>query len=357
MLRIADRDSRRRRAAHHRQPAHFHPQRSIALLSIRYHRGVELPAHDFWLDPQLRKQCAFVSHAHSDHVAPHAEVVATPATCAFMRKRMAGKRCERALEFGAPATVCGAAVTLLPAGHILGSAQIFVETDAGTLLYTGDFKLRPSLAAERTEWRRADTLIMETTFGLPRYALPPTADVLAAMIAFCREALADGAVPVLLGYALGKAQEIICAVHSAGLVPMLHEAVWKMTKVYREMWPGFPTSCVPFSVDEAAGKVVVCPPGTHLTSPITALPRRRVAVLTGWAVDPSAKYRYRCDAAFPLTDHADYPDLLRYVELVQPRRVFTLHGFAAEFASDLRARGIEAWALSAQNQLDLPFKA
>jgi len=78
-----------------------------------------------------------------------------------------------------------------------------------------------------------------------------------------------------------------------------------------------------------------------------------VAMISGWAVDPNAIYRYQVDAAFPLSDHADYDDLVRYVELVQPRRVLTLHGFAAEFASDLRARGIEAWALSEENQMEL----
>src|SRR6185312_3696884 len=72
-----------------------------------------------------------------------------------------------------------------------------------------------------------------------------------------------------------------------------------------------------------------------------------------WALDPGATYRYQCDAAFPLSDHADYTDLVRYVELVQPRRVLTLHGFAAAFAADLRERGVEAWALSEENQLEL----
>ena len=79
-------------------------------------------------------------------------------------------------------------------------------------------------------------------------------------------------------------------------------------------------------------------------------------MISGWAVDPGAIYRYQVDAAFPLSDHADYPDLLRYVELVQPKRVLTLHGFAAEFARDLRERGIEAWALSEENQLELTLK-
>ena len=83
------------------------------------------------------------------------------------------------------------------------------------------------------------------------------------------------------------------------------------------------------------------------------IPKKRVAMISGWAVEPNAIYRYQVDAAFPLSDHADYTDLLRYVELVQPKRVLTLHGFAAEFARDLRERGIEAWALSEENQLEL----
>ena len=83
------------------------------------------------------------------------------------------------------------------------------------------------------------------------------------------------------------------------------------------------------------------------------IPRKRVAMVSGWAVDPNAVYRYQVDAAFPLSDHADYDDLLRYVDLVQPHRVLTLHGFAAAFASDLRARGLEAWALTEENQMEL----
>ncbi len=82
---------------------------------------------------------------------------------------------------------------------------------------------------------------------------------------------------------------------------------------------------------------------------------RRTAMLTGWALTPGAVHRYQTDACFPLSDHADYDDLLRYVELVKPRRVLTLHGYAAAFAADLRARGVEAWALSEENQMEMTF--
>jgi Cft2 family RNA processing exonuclease len=323
------------------------------MISIRYDRGLELPAHGLWLDPHAPRPLAFVSHAHSDHIAAHAEIIASAGTARLMRTRLGGTRREHLLEFGERREFADFAITLLPAGHIFGSAQCFIESAAGTLLYTGDFKLRPGLSAEPAQWRHADTLIMETTFGLPRYRMPPTDEVIAQIIAFCRTALDEGAVPVLLAYSLGKAQEAVCAILAAGLTPMLHDAVFKMTEIHRELRPGFPTGYVRFAAEEIAGKVLICPPNAQLATQLAPFPKRRTAVLTGWALDPGARYRHRCDAAFPLTDHADYPDLLRYVELVQPKRVLTLHGFAAEFAADLRERGVEAWALSEDDQLEL----
>jgi len=309
--------------------------------------------HDLWLDPHRAQALAFVSHAHSDHIGRHREVLTTAATARLMRERLGGKRTEHIAAFGEARKFAGGRATLLPAGHILGSAQFHFETDAGSLLYTGDFKLTPGLTAEVCEWRRADTLIMETTFGLPRYRMPPRAEVAAEVVAFCRATLDAGEVPVLLGYSLGKAQEIIRILLDAGLTPMLHESVWKMTALHRELDPAFPKGGLRFRASEAEGHVIVFPPNAARGGELEKIGARRTAVLTGWAIDPGAKYRYGCDAAFPLSDHADYDELLRYVELVQPKRVLTVHGFAAEFAADLRRRGIEAWALAQENQLEL----
>jgi Cft2 family RNA processing exonuclease len=325
------------------------------MIDVHFHRGLELTAHGFWLDPAAARPLAFVSHAHSDHTARHAAIVATVATARLMQARLGGARREHLLEFGERRAFGDFAITLLPAGHIFGSAQAFIESEAGTLLYTGDFKLRPGLASEPAEWRHVETLIMETTYGLPRYRMPPTAEVLGQVLAFCRETIAGGAVPVLLTYSLGKAQEILCALLAGGLTPVLHSAVWKMTEIHRELRPGFPTGYELHDGGGAAGKVLISPPGTDRTELRARVGKFRTAALTGWALDPSARYRLRCDAVFPLSDHADYPDLLRYVELVQPRRVLTLHGFAAAFARDLRARGVEAWALSEENQLEFVF--
>ncbi len=322
------------------------------MIEVHYERGVYLPEQDLWLDPWDAKPFAFVSHAHSDHIAPHEEIILSERTSRLLQHRMPGHRTEHVLPFGEKGTVDGLDLMLLPAGHIFGSAQCFLFAGDETLLYTGDFKLRPGKSAERAQWRHADTLIMETTFGLPRYRFPPTEQVIDQIVAFCRETIEAAQVPVLLGYSLGKAQEILCSLDGAGLTPMLHGSVYRMTRIYEQFGQSF-CNYVRYNANEVAGKVLICPPSTNRSQMLEKIPHRRVAMISGWAVDPNAIYRYGVDAAFPLSDHADYDDLIRYVGLVRPRRVFTLHGFAAELASDLRMRGVEAWALSEENQMEL----
>jgi DNA ligase-1 len=325
------------------------------MIEVRYERGVYLPRQDLWLDPWDAKRFAFVSHAHSDHIAPHEEIIVSEKTARLLQARLPGRRTQRVLAFGEKYSVRGHELMLLPAGHIFGSAQCVLFAEHETLLYTGDFKLRPGKSAEQVDWRRADTLIMETTFGRPRYRFPPTAEVVEQMIGFCRETIEAGEVPVLLGYSLGKAQELLCSLEGAGLTPMLHGSVYQITRIYEQFGQSF-CKYVRYNANNVAGNVLICPPSANGSHMLERIPRKRVALISGWAVDPNAVYRYRVDAAFPLSDHADYDDLIRYVDLVQPRRVYTLHGFAADFARDLRARGVEAWALSQENQMDLPLE-
>jgi len=322
------------------------------MIDVRYKRGVYLPQQDLWLDPWDAKRFAFISHAHSDHIAPHEEIIISERTARLLRSRLPGHRTEHVLPFGEERTVHGINLMLLPAGHIFGSAQYFVSIGDESLLYTGDFKLRPGKSAEQARWRKADTLIVETTFGLPRYRFPPTEHVIDQMVAFCREAIDTGNVAVLLGYSLGKAQEILCSLDGAGLTPMLHGSVYQMTRIYEQFGQSF-CKYVRYNPNNVAGKVLICPPSANRSHMLERIPRKRVAMISGWAVDPNAVYRYQVDAAFPISDHADYDDLMRYVELVQPGRVLTLHGFAAAFARDLRNRGIDAWALSEEDQMEL----
>ncbi|MBL9214926.1 MAG: hypothetical protein JNG83_05575 [Opitutaceae bacterium] len=320
---------------------------------VRFQQGIHLPQVGWWLDAQRARPRAFVSHAHSDHVAPHREILATRETASLMRLRVGGRRQETVLDYDTPwQSDFGCEVRLYPAGHIFGSAMFHVTAEPGTLLYTGDFKLRPSLAAEPCAAPRADVLIMETTFGLPRYVFPPAEEIERDLVAFCRQALADGVTPVLFAYSLGKTQELLQIVGRAGLPVMLQAQGYKLTRRYAELGMELPSFSL-FDERAHAGHVVISPPMPGHNPPLSWIHPKRTAVATGWAMDSGATYRHGCDAAFPLSDHADFPDLLRLVEQVQPRLVFTLHGFAREFAATLRARGVEAWAIGQNNQLEL----
>ena len=320
---------------------------------VRQADGVNLPQIGWWLDARRAQARCFVSHAHSDHIGPHREILTTRATASLMRLRMAGKRHETILEYGQPWTAeFGCEMKLFPAGHIFGSAMLQATTEHGALLYTGDFKLRPSLAAELCVPPRADVLIMETTFGLPRYVFPPAEEVERGIIDFCRQALGEQVTPVLYAYSLGKTQELLQIVGRTGLPVMLHAHGYKLTQRYGELGMKLPPYAL-LDTGAYAGHVIIAPPMSGQSEPLTWIHPKRTAVATGWAMDRGAIYRHGCDAAFPLSDHADFPDLLAFVEKVQPKLVYTLHGFAREFAATLRARGVEAWAIGEQNQMEL----
>ena len=156
-------------------------------MKVTFERGIFLPELDLWLDPQDERDTAFVSHAHSDHIGNHREVILSEITGSLMATRLPGSRVEHSLPFRSPIDFRGASITLLPAGHIFGSAQIHIRFKGETLLYTGDFKLRQGMSSEAIEWLQADTLIMETTYGLPGYVFPPVEQVIAEVTKFCLE--------------------------------------------------------------------------------------------------------------------------------------------------------------------------
>lgn len=322
-------------------------------MEVRRANGIHLPGCDIWLDSLRSRAVGVVTHAHSDHAAWHEETVLTPPTAALMRARRGYRnKVVREIPFHQPYEHERARITLLPAGHVMGSAQVFIECGGGSVLYTGDFKLRDSLTSEAAIAIQADTLIMECTFGLPRYRFPKAADTHTGIVEFCRKSLKEGCIPVLLAYSIGKAQELLALLGRAEFDSVLHSAVFKMAQVYEGFGTKFGTY-EEWSGGDVSGKVVIFPP--NVRDQLDGIPHLKFACVSGWAMDRGAIYRYRCDAAFPLSDHADYDELLEYVRRVKPKRVFTIHGFVEEFARDLRALGIDALALGGKNQLEFRF--
>jgi len=337
----------------------------MAALDFTYaDHALHFPELHLWFDGHRRRaagELVFVSHAHSDHTARHAEVVLTEPTRHLMAARLGGKRREHVLAYGESVdlreprfgTSRNAHLTLWPAGHIFGSAMARIEADGRSLLYTGDFKLRSGLSAEKCCPVPSDVLVMESTFGRPKYVFPAATEVIAALVQFCHETLLRGSVPVLLGYSLGRGQELIFALSNTGLAIMVHDTIAKLSIVYTEAGQPMPP-VHPWRPHQAAGHVVIAPPGTDFAA-LRAHHPLRVAVITGWAMDASCRYRYRADAAFPLSDHADYPELIEFVRQVAPKTVYTLHGFAGDFATSLRRLGYDARALTEIDQFELPL--
>ncbi len=319
---------------------------------ILWESGVFLPEQRLWLDPKRPRPRAVISHAHSDHVAAHPVAYATPATSRLVHHRARRAPTIEAIPYGETRELDTCRLTFYPAGHVLGSAQTLVETDFGRVLYTGDLKTRGGFTSEGATAVAADVLVIESTFGKPRYRFPETAEVLASVVAWCRATLDAGCRPVLLGYSLGKGQEILSALACEGFGIVLHPSLFSVTNVYRELGCVFPPYAE-FDHGGPAPTVIIAPP-TVGRGWLAHLPRTaRTAALTGWAMDRSLKARLDVDAVFPLSDHADFEELCQFAEQVAATMTYTVLGFDEELALQLRRRGLRAKALGGVDQLRL----
>ncbi len=325
------------------------------MIEVVFNRGIYLPEIDFWLDPWDAKESAFVSHAHADHFSRHETALCSEVTARLVEKRfgMGTERLE-GVPFGQMVEKDGFRMRLLPAGHIIGSAMLHVtrKSDGATLLYTGDFKTRRGRTTEAVNFIQADTLIMETTFGLPSLVFPPQMEVDAEVLRFVNDTLADGEVPVLFGYSLGKAQEALALLAENDIPVLSHPKVAEMTEACRAVGAKLPEPVI-FEGFAREGHAVIAPPNCVNAKLMRGLKSRRTAMLSGWALQPGSLYRYRVDRIIPMSDHADHTGLMECVTRVRPKRVLTVHGFCKEFAAELRAKGIEAWRAEGGDQLEL----
>ncbi len=320
---------------------------------VEQRNGIYLPDIDWNLDARKPVSRAFISHAHFDHFGKHASILCSRGTAQLLQARMPGERDWQVYDFDEPFEIEPRTFAkLYPAGHIPGSAMLWLERNGETFLYTGDFKLSQNLAAESCIVPQADTLVIETTYGIPRYTFPPASEVIQDIIGFCEDTLENGDTPILFGYSLGKAQGILKALSGTDLKIMAHPQVFKMTQACEKIGFDFPAySEFEFPIHQ--GCVIISPPLGERSNWLSKIPNRKTAIISGWAIDPSTQYRNQADRSFPLSDHADFLDLLDFVDKVSPEIVYTTHGFAKEFAETLKERGIAAWALGSQNQMAL----
>jgi Cft2 family RNA processing exonuclease len=309
---------------------------------FQFRQDLFVPAARMWLDPKKPRHFAFVSHAHGDHIARHEHALATPATARLMEHRLGDLRIQR-LPFAEPLQLnADVQVTLYPAGHILGAAQIALDVRGERLVYTGDFRLKKSATADLAQIVPCDVLIMECTFGRPHYQFPPREDVLPELVETIRQLLRDGQTPVLLAYSLGRSQELLSLLRGEGLRFFLAPPIYFTVKVYEELGVslGEYEMARPGRVQ---GGVLMVPPHASRSRLVKRAERPVLLAATGWARDGAPPYP--ADRCFPFSDHADFDELLEYVEKAAPREVYVINGFE-DFCEHLRARGVRAYPAS-----------
>lgn len=306
---------------------------------IEYNNGISIDGLPFELDASRKSDYSFVSHAHTDHARNHRKIIATPETALLYKHRFPNVP-ARVVPYNRKVEIGGASVELFPSGHMLGAAQIKVTVKGTRIVYSGDFKVYPNLTCPPLETRTCDILIMESTYGDPAYSFPPQSEVYARLIMFVKRCHADGKIPVLVGYATGKAQEAVLLVQQHGFEVLVDRAVGEVNDLYRSAgvklrpapdWRGEPLS----------GKAMVVAPKTLKSESFLNLRNTRSVFLTGWSQNQGTNRFVSSDWSLPLSDHADFTQLLRYIELCSPRKIYTLHG-SPKFAQILRQKGFDA---------------
>ena len=308
---------------------------------------VDLGGTRYALDPhsRVRADFTFVSHAHLDHMhtpSKSERIIASSATTELARARGydLGKTTEEA-----------DGVELLDSGHILGSRSIRI---ADEVYYTGDASGRTRGFLGKCRTRRARILVMETTYGTPEYVFPPTAKLVKDVNSLIASAYDRGLPVVLMGYPLGKAQ--LLSYFFSSWEPMIyHESVARMNKIHvehgvklkegRAFDPSRDLDSLP-----SGPWLMVSPMASGRNRVMSHLKKKYGAILvafSGWALGPGYRYTMGADYSFPLSDHCDYEELLRLVRDVSPEMVYTVHGFAAEFARDQKKMGFSARPLAA----------
>lgn len=309
--------------------------------------GIYLPELDLWVDARRRQPVSVVSHAHADHWARHDRLIGTAATLALIKLRWPSAS-GLALAYGQPLDGDGYRLTLFPAGHCLGSAQVLIEVErtGERILYTGDFKLRLNCTAESAPIISCDTLIMDATYGHPRYRFPPSEEVIAQLCEAIDSCLSQDVIPVVLAYAVGKAQEVLKILLGRGYRVITHRQVYRGARVYEALGVQFGLGYECYGESDLGGGVLIFPTSASGDERALLLAGRRVRTvrLTGWAIDAWRSSWWGDGLAFPFSDHADFGDLLTYAKESAASRIFTVGGYP-QAARELRGRGFDAWHL------------
>ena len=309
--------------------------------------GLYCRAADAWVDPWRPVPRALITHAHADHARPGCgEYWAVATSEGVLRQRLGQEITLHPGSYGETVWLNQCRVSFHSAGHVLGSAQIRLEAEGEIWVVSGDYKRDDDPSCTPFEPVACDVLITEATFGMPIYRWQSGAEVARQIRDWWQ---GDQSRPSLLFcYAFGKAQRLLAELRAIGVDDevLLHGAVETITRHYRNadvaMTPSRPVSDIPRS-ESLAGRLVLAPPSAHRSSWMRRFKRPQTAFASGWMAVRGARRRRGYERGFVLSDHADWPGLIRTVKQSGARKVYVTHGQSDVLARYLReTEGIDA---------------
>lgn len=321
------------------------------LLTLRP-EGVYCPDGDFYIDPWRPVERAVVTHGHSDHARWGCRsYVCALSSKEILRHRLGEDIRVQGLAFGEKSVVNGVTLSLHPAGHILGSAQVRVERNGEVAVITGDYKREPDQTCEPFQPVRAHCFVSESTFGLPIYRWKPQELVAAEINAWWSSNAEQGIASVLMGYSLGKAQRLLAMIDPSLGPIVTHGSIAPLNAIYRAEGIPLPVTknVLNLQKEELRRALILAPPSALGTPWIKRFGEFSDAFASGWMTVRGAKRRRAIDRGFVVSDHVDWPSLLESVQESGAERVWLTHGYSSVVARYLQeTRGLDARVLSTE---------
>jgi putative mRNA 3-end processing factor len=320
-------------------------------LIVQRPEGLYCPAGDFYIDPWRPVPRAIITHAHADHARTgHGHYLAHHQSEGVLKARL-GKINLQTTQYGEVIDHQGVKISLHPAGHVLGSAQVRVEHAGQVWVASGDYKVAADKTCTPFEPVACHTFITESTFGLPIYRWEDDATVFAQINAWWAANAAQGKASVLCCYSFGKAQRILSGVDASTGAVVVHGAVEPLNRAYREAGVALPPT---LTVSEVADKnlfktcLVLCPPSALGTPWIRRFEPYSDAFASGWMLLRGARRRGGHDRGFVLSDHADWPGLHSAIRATGAERVIVTHGSVPVMVRYLAEQGLEAGSFNTE---------
>lgn len=306
--------------------------------------GLFCPAADLYIDPTRKVDRAVITHGHADHARRgHRCALVSASGEAIVRLRVGPATRLQALPYGEPLRIGDATISLHPAGHLLGSAQVRIEVGGRVAVVTGDYKRGTDPTCEPFEPLPCHLLVTETTFGLPVYRWPDPASVAEEIDQWWARNRAEGVNSVLLGYSLGKAQRLLAMLRPERGPILAHGAVIAFLALYRQAGVRLPDTLTLNTEHLAQSRgraMIVVPPAAMKPNLRRKLGNCRIGFASGWTLLPKRRNSSSHDAGFVVSDHVDWPELLQTVEDCAPEELWATHGYREEVCRYFSEKGL-----------------